>query len=370
METNKNTTSDQTAVLRMHQEKNHKTIEEKAIESRIDLTVEYTPPLACMEVNIEGKLFPMLGLGDYSLITGQAKSGKTFWVTSILAAALNNKTAVHNLIAQLPESQQTCLFFDTEQSASDVQKAARRVLKMADLSKADHFITHSLRKYNASERMKIIEHIIDNTPNIGLVVIDGVRDLIDDINSVDDAKILTQYLLRLTEKRNIHIICVIHQNKHDENARGHVGAELLNKSQIEITIKKVTKGDRSSFIVENKRSRDIGFTSFAFQRIDEELYLVEGSSFFQTLSAPKRFAIADYSEDQHREVLELAFNGRIALKYNELKISLTDTFAKQGIILTQIMSRMLLKYYPENNFLKRSGKIGTKNSTYTLVTTT
>ena len=76
---------------------------------------------------------------------------------------------------------------------------------------------------------KFIRYAIYNTPNVGLVVIDGIRDLMLDINNSTEATKLVGDLMQWTSEQNIHIQTVLTSTKGDDNARGHIGTELNNK---------------------------------------------------------------------------------------------------------------------------------------------
>lgn len=61
-----------------------------------------------------------------------------------------------------------------------------RILRMADLPTdrdSEHLEFLALRKYTPKERIAAVEQAIYNTPELGLVVIDGIRDMVYDINS-------------------------------------------------------------------------------------------------------------------------------------------------------------------------------------------
>ena len=66
----------------------------------------------------------------------------------------------------------------------------------------------------------------------------------------------------------IHIHTILHQNKNDEHARGHIGTELNNKAESIMQVE-VNKEDKSISIVEAVHIRDKEFEPFAF-RINEE----------------------------------------------------------------------------------------------------
>ena len=87
-----------------------------------------------------------------------------------------------------------------------------------------------MRPLTIEERRKTIEDAIkEEKPDI--IFIDGVRDLLQDFNSLEQSNELIQWLLSLTAEYGCTIVSVLHQNKskEDGNMRGHLGTELLNK---------------------------------------------------------------------------------------------------------------------------------------------
>ncbi len=98
-----------------------------------------------------------------------------------------------------------------------------------------------LRKYTPEERIAIVREAIYRTENIGLVVIDGIRDMVHDINNPGESTTVISYLMTWTGERDIHIHTILHQNKGDENARGHIGTELSNKAETVLQVEKDEK---------------------------------------------------------------------------------------------------------------------------------
>ena len=76
--------------------------------------------------------------------------------------------------------------------------------------------------------------------------------------------------MQWTDDRQIHIHTVLHQNKNDEHARGHVGTELNNKAETVMQIEP-DKDDKSISVVEAIHSRDREFEPFAFRVNDDSL---------------------------------------------------------------------------------------------------
>jgi hypothetical protein len=64
------------------------------------------------------------------------------------------------------------------------------------------------------------------------VIVDGIRDLVNDINDGVLAQEVMEELMHLATEHNCCIVCVLHQNKsgEDHNLRGWIGTELMNKA--------------------------------------------------------------------------------------------------------------------------------------------
>ena len=65
-----------------------------------------------------------------------------------------------------------------------------------------------------------------------LVIFDGIRDVVGDINNYQEAQTVLEKLLGVASYLNTCIVCVLHQNKslEDKTLRGALGTELQNKS--------------------------------------------------------------------------------------------------------------------------------------------
>ena len=173
-------------------------------------------------VEIQGSIIGTLS--NFSASIGKAKSKKTFNVSAIVAAALKNGTVLR-YAAELPPNKRKILYVDTEQSPYHCLKVARRILRLAGLptnQNHENLEFLALRKYTPEERIEIVRQAIYRTDHIGLVVIDGIRDMVYDINSPSESTHVISLLMTWTDERQIHIRTILHQNKGDENARGHL----------------------------------------------------------------------------------------------------------------------------------------------------
>jgi hypothetical protein len=64
---------------------------------------------------------------------------------------------------------------------------------------------------------------------LGFVVIDGIADLANAINDEIEASRVVSLLMRWTKIYNCHIHVIIHENKADNNATGHLGSSIRSQ---------------------------------------------------------------------------------------------------------------------------------------------
>lgn len=234
--------------------------------ARISPLDDIKPPLVAWSMLNAKNEFDVIGYcGDFSVIIGKAKSRKSFLINIAVCAAVSDTPALGVIKSELKDK--TVLYFDTEQSNYHVWMAVNRICRATEISNPTNLQVYALRKYTPSERLDLIEFAIYNTPNVGFVIIDGVKDLITSINDEEQATMIASKLLKWTAETNIHIITVLHQNKSDTNARGHVGTELTNKAGAVLSVTKSDK-DKDISLVEPVQTRDKDPETFAFEVID------------------------------------------------------------------------------------------------------
>ena len=195
----------------------------------------------------------------------------------------------------------------------------------------------ALRKYTPEQRIRIVEQAIYNTPDIGLVIIDGIRDMVYDINSPGESTRIISKLMQWTDDRQIHIHTILHQNKGDENARGHIGTELNNKAETVLLVEKdKSNGDISNVSAMHIRAMD--FEPFAFRINDNALpELIEGyRPEAKKPGRPEEEKFDPYrhiTEQQHRIALEAAFGLKEEYGYKDLETALIKSYMSVGVKL-------------------------------------
>ena len=227
---------------------------------------------------------PCFYRGELVADCGKAKSGKTFFLSILMAACLTQKALA---LERLSERALKVLWLDTEQSQQSTQEILKdRIIPLTELNLTeetaqppegdnqdselnDSFFAFNLRGKGYEKRGKMVDTAI-RTIKPDLCIIDGVKDLMTDINDAVQATLIMEKLMALAQELNCCIVCVLHQNKseQDRNMRGSIGTELTNKAfevfQCEIV------NEKSIFKVTHTYSRKQKMKQKFLYRVNEQ----------------------------------------------------------------------------------------------------
>ena len=294
---------------------------------------------------------PIATLGNISASVGKAKSGKTFNVSALVSSVLSNSTIL-KYSANMPETKKRIIYVDTEQSKYHCHKVLNRIInlsKVNNLIVEDNLYYVSVREYTPNLRVKIIEEILDSISNIGLVIIDGCRDLLYDFNCPTESSNLINLLMKWASKHNIHIHVVLHQNKNDDNTRGHLGTELNNKAETILQISK-KQNDTVQYLVRPLFTRDIEFAAFSYIITKDGLPNLIEYSEDHTINR-RKFKLDNITEEQHQQALVNAFEEPTIQGYNNLITKLKQGYAKIGLDLGDNKIKILCNFLKKNNYI-------------------
>lgn len=271
-------------------------------------------------------------LGNFSASVGKAKAKKTFNVSAYVAAALSNGVVL-KYRACLPEGKRRVLYIDTEQSRYHCHHVLERILKMAGLptdTDANNLDFLCLREYTPEVRMEIIEVALENNNEYGLVIIDGIRDLLLDINNAAESVCVINKLMEWSSKYNLHIHGVLHLNKGDNNVRGHIGTEMNNKAEAVLLINKSTSNPNVSE-VKPLHIREKEFRPFAFKVNEEGLPVLATDYDHEAEQEQKgRITFQSLTMEQHQEALALAFQEHPIKGYQKTLDALSAAYEQIG----------------------------------------
>ena len=186
-------------------------------------------------------------------VTGKAKSGKTFVTSMLIAVGASPQPSPKGegvkrfgeTLQRTREQPLRVLWYDTEQSdesTQDILKNRIQTLIKANINQTNDLfnpppsVENNIDVFNVrsvswkDRRQLLLEAVSHYGPD--LVIVDGIRDLVNDINDGVLAQEVMEELMHLADEQNCCIVCILHQNKgsEDHNLRGWIGTELMNKA--------------------------------------------------------------------------------------------------------------------------------------------
>ncbi|WP_114937543.1 AAA family ATPase [Mucilaginibacter endophyticus] len=309
-----------------------KTLQDIIRESLIPQGVDIPKPDIVFAVN-EISIFTKKSI---STLVGRAKSGKTTVTSWIVSQCINNLIKV--------------LYIDTEQGLYYGSRTQSWILRMSGLASSEYLNFYDLKIFSPHERIEMIEEIIKMfRPD--LIVIDGIRDLVFDINSPEEATKRTGDLMKWAEIYDCHIMNILHQNKGNEHARGHLGTEMINKSE---SVIKVEQNDDKVIVCSPEYTRSAPFQPFAFDRDANGIpQIVTGFSGVIATSGGNRTTGRKKSVDPtdpawnaaHIEIVNYIFSKREFLKYSDLIDNICNFFQNHTEDVGKSKAREFITHY-------------------------
>ena len=173
---------------------------------------------------------PCFARGELVALTGKAKSGKTYVCSLLMALAVKPQIMG---IQRIQDDPLKVLWIDTEQSTDSTHEIlSLRIGKLIGQEVPDEqYFVYNFRQDNWQDRLSLVLACISkHQPD--LVIFDGIRDVVGDINNYQEAQTVLGKMLSIASWSNACIVCVLHQNKslEDKTLRGALGTELQNKS--------------------------------------------------------------------------------------------------------------------------------------------
>jgi len=207
----------------------------------VDSTIVVDEPDRALSLRFGTDDFILGTLGNFSLIQGKAKSRKSYFLSALMAAAIAPHDVCGHIRGHVHDK--VNIYIDTEQGDWHASRAKHRIQSMAGLDARvnhDNFKHYRFRGLTTNkERLRLTDYIMQSFENIGYVVIDGMVDLASKgVNDEEEATALASKLLEWTSAKNCHISVVLHENKGDNNAKGHLGAYLVQKAETTISLAK------------------------------------------------------------------------------------------------------------------------------------
>jgi hypothetical protein len=274
---------------------------------------------------------------NISCITGKAKVGKTFLMTLLNMIVLHKGDFQNVISSYLPKGKDKIIYIDTEQSDYHILLILKRIKDVVQEHRIDNLMMFNFDALDTEERKIYARELIYNTPECGLVVIDGIADLIYDTNDIRESSIMVSDLRKWSVENDLHIVNVIHQNpSQSEKMRGHLGTILTNKSETVIQISS-SKENEAVKLVETLATRNKKPDNWSFEIIDGVPTIMD-----ECYTEPK----------VGRKVQKQLTNIE---KYSILNAIFTDNYKVTGIGYA-VLSEMI-----KENYTELHGSIGLNN---------
>lgn len=211
---------------------------------------------------------------ELTSIAGPAKSGKTFFTSMVMACCIRQQVMSLERVRKEPLR---VMWYDTEQSRNTTKEIlSKRIGRMIGHTDPtgrefpdEQFFVFNVRAASIKERRELLGVAVA-TYRPDLVILDGISDLLNDINDGPRATELMEELLQLAETYNCNITAIIHLNRTGDknNLRGWLGTVMLQKSFEVFNCSQVSQTETLS--VEQSVSRKYRCLDTLYYEIDQE----------------------------------------------------------------------------------------------------
>ena len=247
----------------------------------VDVSLELPPPPVALSLgtySYKGQEHPIpFGTyGNFSCLVGASKSMKTFLKSALIAGYIGGQS--NHYFPDLKGhgiKDKFIIDVDTEQSLWHTQRVARRVCEMVGTS-YELYKPFTTREYDAKIRFQYIEWLMmesEYRDNIGLITIDGAADIMDSVNDLNEANMITQGMMKWTTKTNCHLATILHRNHGSDKPTGHLGSSIMKKAE---TVAFVTREDDLTKVTADY-CRNYPFNEFYFNLDENHLPTVDES---------------------------------------------------------------------------------------------
>lgn len=246
-------------------------------------TWDNEPPLPKPIIDIQS--IPVLTYQNISVLIAQPGFGKSSICEAILSKVISRDAPSFGINVDSKKA----LYIDCERTDIDVHTSWKRMMNRANTRETGAVIFMGMRMIaKFSERKKVIERVLNENPEIDLLIVDGAGDLVLDTNSLMEAVELKAWLRSLTSLHALSILTTLHPNPGDNKPRGHLGSEMLREAQSILIIEK--QGEIRKLTTEFKHGKNRNGT-------DAETFFKWGDNESMMIQATRDDFISQGKED-------------------------------------------------------------------------
>jgi len=184
--------------------------------------------------------------GDFSVVMGQRKAGKTTILKYVVATALMAPGPPRPDTMQIKTAYcqgKAVIYVDTEGSQEDTKDFVEGVKKILGVDQMpENFHVYHWRNLTQKECREAMEILFEHHRDSHLWVIDGIADLVSKPNDEQESNETVRWLMNNAGRLDACFVVIIHENPskqgQEAKARGHLGSELERKASGAIAVEK------------------------------------------------------------------------------------------------------------------------------------
>ena len=212
---------------------------------KFDFTKPVPPPYPRFFINKSSVCTPR----NLTTVIAQAKAGKSSFsaaaIAAVIVAEFGTQADTLGITATKPGNL-PLIYFDTEQSSHDADRLIRSAIRRSGIkcSPPPWLWAYSLAGFSAADLLRALRLIAAKAwaehGGVYAIIIDGVADLILDVNDAAESNQLVADLRALSVQYDCPVISVIHENPGADNGkgRGHLGSEFERKAESNLRLRK------------------------------------------------------------------------------------------------------------------------------------
>ena len=214
--------------------------------------------------------------GNLVTISGAIKSGKSALTSIIIAGAISEDgnliDGLESLMVSPNNDGKAVVHIDTEQAKQKQQANGRAIVQRAGyVTEPKYFLSYNIRELDLCKYHETTTQICNAAAELygglKMIIIDGIADYIKSVNNEEESNSIVSYFLKLATDLGTVILIVVHTNPGSEKERGHLGSQLLRKSESILGVK-CTNGisHLEAKYLRNADVADIPNLQFAFDK--------------------------------------------------------------------------------------------------------
>lgn len=294
--------------------------------------------------------------GNITSIVAQPTAGKTHICEAIIASRINQGTTDTLSFELSPNNSAMIGYLETELSQYDAQSGYNRIIKRSNINKdspTDMYFSYlNIKKLSISDitgigRQELLFRIIED-PLYDTIIIDGIADFVYSVNDERECSILINKILSGIEEYRKLLVVTLHVNPKDPKPRGHLGSEVLRKSEgvIYVSRQEGTPVRRiTTDFAFNKVRNSSDNTTVDMNWSDELQYFVSMTGTARTDALQKKEKL----EVLHTILLDIGIKEKINWQYNALR----DKLMEKMNISSRTAERNL-QQAKQNSFIARN----------------